>query len=127
MEIGNRTHHPSEATVVPDCGDAHHHPQGPLHIDSRQADHRPDEHEKKPRPIIAVLAGTAHRAQKRARGCRLRCGGGLGVDTAAVDALVGKWARLEAPTGHTQGQREGTRGSQDMRRVHASCWLQRSQ
>ena len=37
---------------------------------------------------------------------------GLGVGGAAVDALVGKWPRLEAPTEHTQGQREGTRGSQ---------------
>ena len=34
------------------------------------------------------------------------------MDTAAVDALVGEWPRLEAPTEHTQGQREGTRGSQ---------------
>ena len=34
------------------------------------------------------------------------------MDTAAVDALVGEWPQLEAPTEHTQGQREGTRGSQ---------------
>ena len=43
------------------------------------------------------------------------CGCGLGVDTAAVEALVGEWTRLKAPTGHTQGQTEGTRGSQNMR------------
>ena len=45
------------------------------------------------------------------------CGYGCdpGVGTAALDALGGGWARLEAPTEHTQGQREGTRGSQIVR------------
>ena len=41
---------------------------------------------------MTLLAATGPRNTRDGAGCD--CGCGLGVDTAAVDALVGEWERL---------------------------------
>ena len=46
-------------------------------------------------------------------GCGYVCG--PGVDTAALDALGGGWARLEVPAGLSEGQKECRRGRQIVR------------
>jgi hypothetical protein len=60
-----------------------------------------------------LLAATEPRNTRDRGGCGFGCG--LWVDMAAVDALVGMWARLEPPTGHTQGRSQGRNGGQIMR------------
>ena len=61
----------------------------------------------------SLLAATGPSNSRDGGGGGYGCG--LEVDTAAVDALGGGWARLEVPAGRSEGQREGRRGRQNVR------------
>ena len=89
-------------------------PREGLHIDSHRCDHTDEYQPKTFRVRSSLLAATGPRNSRDGGGGGYGCG--LEVDTAAVDALGGGWVRLEVPAGRSEGQREGRRGRQIVRK-----------
>jgi hypothetical protein len=98
---------------VPGRGGARHHPpRGVTHRFTPVRSHRRITTTTF-RVRSSLLAATGPRNSRDGGGGGYGCG--LEVDTAAVDALGGGWARLEVPAGRSEGQREGRRGRQNVR------------
>ena len=68
---------------------------------------RPQSDAKKQHARTSLPAATGPGKSRDGGGGGYACG--LGVGGAAVDVLGGRWARLEAPAGRSEGQREGRR------------------